>query len=525
MKQRSETTGTKEGRSADRLESVSLQYVPWWYVQLTTFLAGGLVMVIEITASRILSPVFGNTVFLWTNIIGVILAAMTVGYAYGGRLADDARPEVPLCRVLMVSGVFVGFVPFLFSAALEHVKAVSMAMLAPVITTFIFFGIPAALLAAVSPLATKLATLADLEVGQAAGRVSALTAAGSIVGVFLTGFTLIPLIGSQAILTGVAIVLILLSTVGFVWVASTKLAKLTPGIVALLAVGVTSNPSSSRDTAVLFQQESSYHRVTVFEEERSGRPVRVLQLDTTTQGAIYADGRPGMPVRYTQFIDLVEAFVPDAQTALFIGGGAYAMPRRFIDRHRGARVEVFEVDPVVVSVANEFFIRGYEDKLESSVGDARLLLQNTSKRFDVVFGDAYDGIHWIPFHLTTMEYYELVRSRLSDRGIYMTNIISSVAGKNAVFFQATLRTLEAVFDQVFVFATSGPPSVTQNLILVCAVEGTYGDALRHPPSEVRDLMRAFVPADEYENSIAETDLLRDDHSPVAAMVQGLILGD
>jgi len=497
------------------------------FASIAAFVSGGCLMVLELVASRVLAPAFGNTVFLWTSVIGLILAALSVGYWLGGWLADRQPGTATLCAATALAGLFVGLIPLLSPVVLESMGAPGHgAISGPLVAAAALFLVPGILIGTISPMAVKLVSLGGTAVGHAAGRVSALGALGSIAGTFSTGFVLIPMAGNRAIIVGVAVTLVVLGVGGFV-LAKQKLSR-AQGLILLLAAGSCIAAASAEAESVpgmLFDRETFYHRVRVRDEEWGPRRVRILTLDTTPEGAMYLDGdRDELPFAYTQYIDLADLFVTAPRRAAFIGGGSYAMPKRFIRRHEGSTAEVYEVDPVVADVGRRFFGTDDVQGLGNRVGDARQLLRDGSGRFDLIFGDAYNGVRQIPFHLTTLEYYRLVHARLRLGGIYMTNIITAVAGPGAEFFQSTARTLLEVFPEVYAFSVGGRLDRSSNVILVCPVVPRGFSS-----SQIRDLGRGtpleeftdtIVDSDEYETGVRFAPILTDDHSPVESLVAG-----
>jgi predicted membrane-bound spermidine synthase len=149
-----------------------------YYLNIFVFGTGMVVLVIELTGSRLLAPYFGNGIFVWSNIITVILLALAVGYWAGGWLADR-RPNYDwLMWLVIAAGVMVSFTPVLFKVAL--IPAVekftvynnSVVMLSLCAAILLFF-IPTCLLGMVSPFANRLACQDPSTVGRATGRLYA----------------------------------------------------------------------------------------------------------------------------------------------------------------------------------------------------------------------------------------------------------------------------------------------------------------------------------------------------------------
>jgi spermidine synthase len=173
-------------------------------------------------------------------------------------------------------------------------------------------------------------------------------------------------------------------------------------------------------------------------------------------------------------------------------------------------------------VGRRFFDLERFDRITNRTGDARRLLRQTSDRYDVIFGDAYNGIRWIPFHLATREYFDLVRAHLTDQGVYMTNIISSVDGEGSSFFRATASTLRTIFPEIYVFATGSDPRHPQNLILVSPAQPR-----RLSPEDVERignelgmaaLTQSIVAPAIYQSALSDSRVITDDYAPVEMLV-------
>src|SRR5262245_62594487 len=166
----------------------------------------------EITASRLLAPYFGSSTIVWANLIGIVLAALALGYWLGGRLADR-RPEPHLLgTIVLAAGVFVAVIPFAAKPFLDFtVEGLDTASAGAVVGSFLAVLLlcapPVVLLGMVSPFAIRLAVSSIATAGQVAGRLYALSTAGSLLGTFLPALVLIPAIGTQRTFLLVAAVL------------------------------------------------------------------------------------------------------------------------------------------------------------------------------------------------------------------------------------------------------------------------------------------------------------------------------
>lgn len=298
-----------------------------WFLGAACFLAGAAMMVIEICAFRLLAPIFGNSVYTWTALIGVILVAFSVGGFMGGRLVDRFTHLRLLGWLLAGSAILTYLIPPLHLGFGEHFLTSGL-IGGSIMASVFFFAIPGALLGAVSPAAVRLYSLTqkDTHVGAAAGTISMLGSLGSFVGTFLSGFVLLSHFGVRTIFIGCATLLVLLALVAFLL---EKLQKKAAG--ALLAsalvtgfIGSQAREQPAKD--VLHVEESFYHRIEVSESGVSPHKQRLLRLDSTPEGAMNPDdGSLVMDYQHYWKLPLLKD-QPKIQSALFIGAGAFGMP-------------------------------------------------------------------------------------------------------------------------------------------------------------------------------------------------------
>jgi spermidine synthase len=446
------------------------------------FMCGAVLMSVEMAGSRVLNPFFGSAIFVWGSLIGVVMAALAAGYYIGGVASDRMPSFGVLCGVIGAAGFFVAIMPgFTVPLCSAIDRAFPGPRAAPLIASVLLFLVPGILLGMVSPFAVKLSARDLGSLGNVAGKLYALSTAGSIVGTLLTAFVLIPLIGTMKLVFALGITLILIAAIGFavIW----RLQKTTPVIAAalVLACGVTclagypEGPGAEitqwydyeRPHRLVYWTDSAYHLILVTEQDKYretgsdvARPRRVLRFNDRTQSAIYIDesvyDRPTdtlkkfeSAVGYTDLLHLGLIFCPDARRALFVGGGGGIGPTEFA-RDYGMRCEVIEIDPEVERIAREYF--HIDDRIEYHIGDGRRVLNRLEGGYDLIVLDAYSSGGHIPAHLTTREYLELCRQKLAPGGVLVSNVISALKDKGSEFYQSEYRTMRAAgFPTIYTF--------------------------------------------------------------------------
>jgi spermidine synthase len=444
------------------------------YLYLSVFLSGGSILVIEIAAGRVLAPHFGNTLYTWTSMIGIILAALAVGYAIGGRMADR-NPSPRLFFMIMVVGAgLVALVPFLRAALLPTLEKGLDLRSGPIFGGLLLFAAPACVLAALTPYAVKLSAHGDDTLGTVTGNLFTCSTAGSIFGTFITGFILIPAFGLNAIFVATAIALAAVGGAGLYLFhdgqgpSSRSLQSVLIFCCASILAGAawTGSPPGLTKQTVHFQ-ENMYHTLRVVEKKEQGKDVRQLYLDYQPEGAMVIGDDSATYFRYTQFLKLGPVAVPNIQRMLFIGGGAFTMPKALHLLRPGAEVLVAELDPDVTAIGRKYFRLDKYPKIKIKNGDGRRTLKRAQGKWDFIVGDAYRGLRNIPSHLVTREFFAEARNRLAPGGAMLLNLIAARSGPGGTIYASVYRTMAAVFPEILVFSVDPDlPTYAQNVLLL-----------------------------------------------------------
>jgi len=452
---------------------------------LSVTLAGMAVLIIEITATRMLAPFFGNSIFTISSVIGIVLAALGLGYYLGGSLADRKPSAAWFFSLIVIAGFSVLLLQF-FNAVLLPGIAYQLSLVeGPLIVSFLMFFLPALFLAMLSPFAIALlhAREAGKGVGTASGLVFFWSTLGSIAGSLATGFLLIPHWGIGNIVVGTGSGLVLLGGAGLL--ATRKLPKILPLGLALLGLvsGIALRQvGTAEDRGVVFAADGLYERIVIRDIPLRGRSARILLQDRNVSGGLYLDDG-GMAFDYTQYFDLYRLFTPELKTALAIGGGAYSVPGSILRHSPRAIVDVAEIDPSLHALALRYFDLPDDARLRNHPIDGRRFLHDTAERYDLVFSDAYRSFISAPPQFATLEFFRLARSRLKEDGVLIANFYGSLAPESRATIYSVWRTMRAAFPQVYAFATVGPGSEElQNFIFI-------GHNASHPDQRT-DLRRA-----------------------------------
>lgn len=473
-------------------------------------------MGLEILAGRLVAPTFGGSVYTWGSVIGIFLAALSLGYHHGGRRASRHASRDRLALVLALATVFVA-VPILVGDSLlaASISVPLPARYLPLIPVAILFGPPVYLLGFVSPYAAELSRLDGT--GAASGRVYAVGTVGSIAGAFGTTFVLLPVLHVEA----VAVLLGGLLLGGAVVVSRRtvpQVAGLTLATIVLLSAagaGLYGLPGED----VVYRTGTPYQQLEVIDEG----DVRTLYLDGHPHSAMDLDDPYRHVFAYTRYFHLPFLLAEEKAAidrVLFIGGGGFTGPRVFTHLY-DVTVDVVELDPTVVRVAKEYFRVNESGDLTIHVGPGRRYLTQTNQTYDLIVVDAYRKAR-VPFQLTTVEFMNLAKQRLSPTGFLLANVISAARGPGSKFFRAEYRTMAHVFSHVYAFPTQ-PGAGVQNIEIIASrsPRRVTRAQLRHR-NRHRDIgVNLTTAVDNYRADIPVNDvpLLWDDHAPVDRLLR------
>ena len=431
-----------------------------WNLKILTFVSGSVVMALEIVTSRILTPVFGSTIYTWGSLIGVILSGLSLGYFLGGRFADRNPSFDKICGVVFSVGIFIVGMPFFASSVVDFSTFVLPAThYTPLLATFLLLIIPSVLLGFVSPYVVKLGTSSLQKIGNVSGNLYSVATMGSILGTFLTVFVLIPNLAVNQIIFGLGIVLIASSLIGL-----KKPPKAIAGvIVIILIVPWYSFPTNSitHNGVLIYEEETLFSHLDI---TRFGNNIS-MYLDGMRHSSMNPNKPLDLVIDYTEFFHLGMLFNPSASNVLFVGGGGFTGPKNFLALYPDTKVDVIEIDPGVVEAARTYFDLQDDPRMNIFVDDARKHLSTFDKKYDVVVLDAY-AANYVPYHLMTDEFFEILEERMESDGVVVSNVIGSIEGDNSKLARAIYKTMKETFPISYVFPTENLPTNIQNIMIV-----------------------------------------------------------
>src|SRR5947208_6259763 len=437
-------------------------------LNIIVFVSGAVLMGLEIVGSRVLAPYFGSSIFVWGSLISVVLAALSIGYYWGGWLSGREPSYGRLLTLLLIPGILIFFLPFLYPTLNDWVAGADcVSRRNPLIASFIYFLPPGIFLGTISPYVIRLAATALSTVGSTAGTLYAISTCGSIFGTLLTAFYLIPLMGVTNIIHSMGITLVCLS---LLVVPLLRLRSVAVGraVTALSIIGSIAIPWPSIVWArlkTLLEKDTFYHRIRIEEDDEA----RYMYFDRTLQSAMNLKDPTALRLIYSRYTSLGFTFRPDAKKMLIIGLGGGSIPKKIQKEFPNIEIDAVEIDPEVIRIAKDHFNVKEGKNLRLHAQDGRLFLTRTQNQYDIILLDAY-FTDAIPFHLTTKQFFELAQKRLTPNGIIVANLISAVTGPSGKIVRAFVRTQRQVFPQTYVFAARRADNVSldtiQNVIVI-----------------------------------------------------------
>ncbi len=473
--------------------------------------AGASVMILELLGSRLLAPYYGSTLFVWGSLIGVVMAGLSIGYWYGGKRADINSSYSAFSLLIFGAGVYTLFLTIVSADIFRFVLALNLGeRYGPLAAAMLVLGIPSLLLGAVSPFAIKLSTASLARVGRTAGNIYSLSTVGSIIGTFATAFILVPALGVSTILYSLSTVLIVVSLVGL----ANRFRAISVVVISISLVFSAAGQASAG--GIIYEKETLYHRLIVQDNTISG--TRTLLLDNHFHSAMDLRDPDRIVFQYTKYFHLGPAFSPEIMNVLFIGGGGFSGPKQFLRDYPNMNIDVVEVDPEVIRVAKEYFLVPESPHLRVFAQDGRTFLSETDRIYDLIILDAY-AKSYVPFHLMTREFHELAFSRMSDDGILISNMITSLTGRTSDLFRAELKTMQDIFSSIKIYPVSGDAGgIVQNVMVLAQKDGLELDidAVRENANSVVKIDLNDILDRQYISPIDNVGsvILTDDFAPV-----------
>jgi spermidine synthase len=391
-------------------------------LELVVFVVGSASLGAEIAAARLLAPYFGASTIVWANTIATVLVALAVGYWVGGKMADRRPDARGLSLVVVAASVLLAAVPFVGRPFLsESVKALDEisagAFLGSLVGVLVLVAVPVLLLGAVAPYAIRLKLAAVEEAGSVAGRLYAISTAGSLVGTFLSALLLIPLVGTRRTFLAFALALGVVGALGL----GRRWLLVPLGLAVLIALPVGTVKAAESGERVLAEEETPYQYARVVQEPDGAR-----RLELNEGVATHSLWRPRTVLTGDYWDDFLVLPFAGARRApprriAILGNAAGTTARAYGRLFPATRVDAVEIDGALTRLGRRWFGLG-GPRLHVYTADARPWLERQpDRRYDAIFVDVYRQ-PYIPFYLTTREFFSAVRDKLAPGGVVIVNI-------------------------------------------------------------------------------------------------------
>ncbi|OGZ34326.1 MAG: hypothetical protein A2Y98_00255 [Candidatus Portnoybacteria bacterium RBG_19FT_COMBO_36_7] len=422
-------------------------------LEIIVFFGGASIMVFELVGSRVLAPFVGTSIFVWSSLIGVILAALSAGYWWGGKQADKKPNYNDFSRVIFLAAILIALTGIFKLPVLNYLqKIIKDIRLESVLAALILFAPASFFLAAISPYAARLRMEDIKQSGRTVGNLYAISTVGSILGTFLTGFILFSYVGSTKIILGLAILMFFCSLLAYFDKKSFKAFYWIIFLFVFVFYLTGFWDAINRPLGQIYIT-TQYNDVMLTQtvDYPSLRPILALSTDLKgIQSAMYLDKDSGPVATYLESFRMVEHFKPDFKKTLMLGGAGYSFPKDYLKRYPEATIDVVEIDPKMTEIARWYFKLEDNPRLKIIHEDGRTYLNRSKEKYDAIFVDVFKT-YLIPFQLTTLEAAQKEYDLLKENGVVFINIPSSIEGEKGQFLRSEYATYKKIFPQVYIF--------------------------------------------------------------------------
>ena len=503
------------------------------YIYFTVFVSGMTTLAVELSASRLIGNVFGTSNLVWAAIIGLMLLYLTLGYTLGGKQADKSPYAESMYKILAWGAFTLGIVPYIASPVLRAAATAFDGlqvgvMVGAFVAVLVLFSVPITLLGMISPYAIRLSMEDAEKAGKISGNIYAISTLGSFLGTYLPVLVLIPTVGTTKTFLFFSLFLLFVALAGLAKSAGAK--KMLPYlamviILALLAL-FNGGRGIKQTAGQIYETESAYNYIEVLQ---NGTETHLRLNDGQGVHSVYDPNNLDYDGPWSQF--LVGPFfntpprqISDVKRIAIVGlaGGTFA--RQATAVYGEIPIDGFEIDPKIIEVGNTYFGMDKLDNLNAIAEDGRWGLAHSPYQYDIIAVDAYRP-PYIPWHMTTLEFFEIAYARLSPTGVLTINVGRLPNDRRLINALAT--TIAQTFPSVYVmdipytlnsiiYATKQPTNekfLAENFTLL----SQSGDA--HPL-----LLDAIQTAWAYQQPDYETTtVFTDDKAPIEWITNDMIL--
>lgn len=502
------------------------------YIYFTVFVSGMTTLAAELSASRLIGNVFGTSNLVWAAIISLILIYLTAGYFIGGRWADRSPYPRTMYAVLAWGAFTLGIVPYvaqpvLLAAATAFDGLQVGVLFGSFVAVLILFSLPVTLLGMISPFAIRLCMNDTTHAGNISGDIFAVSTLGSFFGTFLPVLFLIPTIGTTRTFLVFSLFLLCVALAGLGVNAGTRIMLpylLMVVILALTALFYSRKPLKSSQGQI-YEKESAYNYIqvrklgdTFFLRLNEGQGDHSMYSPTTLDY-----NGPWEQFLVGPFFNPPTYLPAQVRRIAIVGLAAGTTARQATAVFGSIPIDGFEIDPVIVDVGRKYFAMTMPN-LNVFIEDGRWGLEHSPYHYDIIAVDAYRP-PYIPWHMTTREFFNISKDHLTDNGVLCLNAIHLPDDRRLVDGLAT--TIGTLFPSVHVMDIPG----TMNSIIYATMQPTLPEDLAANLlllSTYKDIHPLLIDAlqtasSNLQSGYQQTTVYNDDLAPIEWITNDMIL--
>ena len=499
------------------------------YLLILAFTSGLTIMAVEISASRLIAPYFGSSTFVWANIIGVIMIALSLGYYLGGRLSEK-KPELKfLLEIVLAASALLFLIPFVTKPVVLFISQSIMPFQSATLLIFVgsllavafLFIIPILMLGFVSPFIIKLLSLIDPQVGKDAGLVFSISTIGSVLGTFLPVLVFIPYFGTRKTILFFAFLLLFVALFGWFnkkWLSVLFFLFLIPSLIIKM-------PQIKEAEGVIYEDESVYQYMQIQDID----DLRLLKINegmAVFSALAREDSQitPGLTGFYYDYYNLLPYLSGNhkKQDVLILGlaaGTISSQLNHFFANDYDLLIDGVEIDKKIIKIGKKYFDME-NPSLEIYNLDGRNFLNLTAKKYDSIVLDVFSNQLYLPFHLCTLEFFQLVSGHLKEEGIVAMNALA--VSENSALLKSITNTMLKVFDYVYWIRAAEDD---WNYMVIASdneldFEGLYD---LNNKSQLNHLVQTAAKNNKQINYDYDFGILTDDKAPIEHLTDWMIL--
>lgn len=439
-----------------------------YLLEITVFVCWAVVMIFELLGSRILWPYLWTSIFVWTSLIWIILWSLSLWYYLGWKIADKRADLRWLSIIIFFASIFIVLNIITKYFILNSIAWITNNLrISSVISSIILFAPTSVMLWIVSPYVAKLKINNITNCWTTVWNLYALSTAWSIFGTFLAWFFLIPFFWTNILMIILSTTLLLLSI--SVYNKKYLISRFVLLFIILIIYLSIDWINELHKQNSFLDLDTAYSRVWIYDsiQKDTKLKTRNLLINNEHSSAMFLD-KNELVYEYTKYYNLAKHFNPLFKNTLMLWWAWYSFPKSFLLNYPDSKIDVVEIDPKMTELAKKYFNLKDNKNLQIYHEDGRVFLNKNTKKYDVIFWDAFSSHYSIPYQLTTKEAIQKKYDILNKNWVVILNIISAIEWEAWLFLQAEYKTYKSIFPQVYIFPVGNKNdwNEVQNIILV-----------------------------------------------------------